>query len=137
MKKDDIYYGFEGDEQLSEDMESLIEQFFEDNCEQVGEGSAAIADRIAWPIVIGVYRRFDLAGEGHAIPGRVLEEVLERLDEEYGDPDGDPFDATAKMWEAANAFACAVLDEYVPWMCEPTGEVIAVTRNEALEIVGP
>jgi hypothetical protein len=50
---------------------------------------------------------------------RVLESVLETLDEEYGNPDGDvPEAPTDAMIAAAKAFEAVVLAEYKPWACE-------------------
>ena len=47
-----------------------------------------------------------------------LESMLESLDEEYANPDGDPTKPTEKMRTAEAAFIAVVESEYVPWMCE-------------------
>jgi hypothetical protein len=47
-----------------------------------------------------------------------LEDVLERLDEEFGDPDGERTEPTKKMKEAEEAFMKVILSEYVPWACD-------------------
>ena len=52
-----------------------------------------------------------------------LDDVLERLDEEYGDPDGDGADATEKMKEAQKVFLEAVAAEYSCWACEQVAKV--------------
>ena len=54
---------------------------------------------------------------GEPDPGRVLERVLEELDEEYGDPD-DATDATPAMLAAAREFCEAIRREYPVWRCE-------------------
>lgn len=59
-----------------------------------------------------------------------LETLLERLDEEYGDPEGDGCEPTAAMLAAQKAFVDAVLAEYVPWACEPTGNKLTVNALE-------
>ena len=56
----------------------------------------------------------------------ILEDFLDRLDEEYGDPDGDITEPTEAMKQAADAFVRAVLAEYQTWVCEPTGEQVRV-----------
>ena len=48
-----------------------------------------------------------------------LERVLEVMDEEYGDPDGDGNEPTPAMIAAAETFARAIEAEYVPWWCVP------------------
>ena len=43
--------------------------------------------------------------------------VSESLEEEYGDPDGDPWEPTERVKEAWQTFAAAVRAEYSPWLC--------------------
>jgi len=55
-------------------------------------------------------------------PERILERVLEDLDEEHGDPNGQ-CDSTTKaqdavLREAAKTFAAVVVANYSPWACE-------------------
>ena len=45
----------------------------------------------------------------------VLEDFLEKLDDEYGNPDGDYTEKTDGMKEAAKEFVAAVLDNYTVW----------------------
>lgn len=53
---------------------------------------------------------------------RVLEWVLEQLDADFADPDGEPTKPTPKMLEAEAAFRKVVAREYgVPWRCEECG----------------
>jgi hypothetical protein len=56
---------------------------------------------------------------GKLDPDRYLEQILEDLDEEYGDPDGDPFKETDSMRQAMKTCCDAILAEYEPWSCEP------------------
>lgn len=49
---------------------------------------------------------------------RVLEGVLETLDEEHGDPDGDAAVPNEAMEAAARAFAEVVEREFQSWSCE-------------------
>jgi hypothetical protein len=133
MKKDDVCYGLEHWERLEMDPESVVERVLENACDKVGEGFDAMAARIEWPIRILVYKRRDIGGESCAesIAASAIEHALENLDEEYGDCDGDFTEATDGMKSAALAFGRAVVAEYVSWTCEPTGEVIEYTREQA------
>jgi hypothetical protein len=48
-----------------------------------------------------------------------LEDVLERLDEEYGDPSGGDYSKpTDRMKAAEKEFLKVIVEEYEPWMCE-------------------
>jgi len=47
-----------------------------------------------------------------------LEQCLERLDEEYGDPDGEYSGPTEAMKTAERVFLEIVKKEYKPWACE-------------------
>ena len=48
----------------------------------------------------------------------ILTDFLERLDEDYGNPDGDLSEPTEAMKEAEKAFLAVIQREYEPWMCE-------------------
>ena len=129
-----LLYGLKDWEELVPTVEEVVEKVLEDNCDFAGEGDSAIADRLTWPLEVVVFRRMDVGGKAEAqrIASDVLERTLEWLDEEFGNPDGDATDATDGMNEAAQAFGRVVVAEYVAWQCEPTGEVIKVTREEAV-----
>lgn len=60
----------------------------------------------------------------------LLDDVIERLDEEYGDPD-EPTDHTDAMIDAASKFAAVIEREYVPWCCEKV-ETVTVNVAEVL-----
>jgi hypothetical protein len=63
-------------------------------------------------------------------PDSVLDFVLENLDEEYGDPDGDQTERTLAMQTAEQAFINTILAEYEPWNCAPTGRTAQVAALE-------
>lgn len=69
-----------------------------------------------WPRVVEVqaYRRMEVVAPAWG----PLEDLLERLDEDYGDRDGAT-QPTEGMKRAEKVFIDAVLSEYVPWQCEP------------------
>lgn len=76
-----------------------------------------------WPEEMFVYgfARMEISPE--QLREAPLEHILERLDEEYADPEGSYSEPTKKMREAERAFIDAVLEEYEPWMCEQVTEV--------------
>lgn len=94
-------------------------------------------DRYPWPMRVIVHRRAQ-PPSAEAVAERVLDHVLDWLDEEYGDPDpySDKIDATPAMLEAARTFARVLLSEYLVWACEPTGEIIEVSREDAVALLG-
>lgn len=130
-KHDERMYGMEGWEHLEGDVEGVMERLAEEACRRAGESDEEIADRIEWPVRVKEFRRMTLP-RAESIAEDVLNEVLERLDEEYGDPDGDYTSPTDSMRQMAEAFARSVLCQYTPWCCEPTGNEILVTREEFL-----
>ena len=52
---------------------------------------------------------------------RSLDDLLEYLDEEYGNPDKRTT-PTPEMREAEREFVAKVLSQYAVWQCEPNGE---------------
>jgi hypothetical protein len=126
-------YGLHGDEDLNEDMNALIERVLDDNCERVGESFDVIADRIVWPVKVDVYRRMVVSDKDKSHLAEVLlEDLLDRLDEEHGDPMATaiPRDEP-EMLAAARAFVDSVVSKYKVWACEPTGAVVEISREQA------
>lgn len=132
MKKDDIYYGLDGWEHLADSEDEAIETIVNEACDALGEKWETIASRITWPIELLKFKRRDTGGEIGAkyIAETILCDTLEGLDEEYGDIDGDYTRPTDKMRKAAVEFGQAVIDGYVPWQCEPNGEIVTFTKEE-------
>ena len=58
-----------------------------------------------------------------------LENILDDLEEEYGNPWGDPFEPTEKMKEAERTFLEIVQQEYTPWACEEVCRKEIVVAN--------
>jgi hypothetical protein len=137
MKQDDIMYGLEGAETLDTEIDEVLERLLDDMCDKTGESFDAIANRIEWPVIVHEYKRMDASHGVHRIAERALEDAMERLDEEYGDPEGESTEPTDKMRSAAQAFAEAIIAEYVPWTCETNGKTHTITREQAREIVEP
>lgn len=57
------------------------------------------------------------------LDGSVLEYALERLDQEFSDPEGEYTEPTAAMKAAEAAFISAVLAEYHVWTCDEVVDV--------------
>ena len=124
------YYGLDGWERLEISIEDLMERVFEDHCEKVGEPDKDIADRIEWPIKIEVYVKNMLTeADAKRIAETSIENFCENYDAEMGDPDGDGFEPTQKMKDAALAFGMSCVADYVPWMCDRTDERVVYTRE--------
>ncbi len=123
MKKE--YYGYEGQERLVDDPADVVDNLV------TGE-----EDYQDYPIKVHVFRPMEAIGSPTDYAIRILEELLETLDDEYGDPDGDNTKPTKKMREASLELAKVMKEEYVSWMCEPTGEVLEFSKEDALKIVG-
>jgi hypothetical protein len=86
-------------------------------------------ERMTWeeyktslPATITVYgfQRLKVTGDMLYEP---LEDVLERLDEEYGDPCSRGTDETERMQQAQRDFLRVVAEEYHCWACERVAEV--------------
>lgn len=138
----DELYGLADDERLSESIEDVVERVLDDAVLNRGESFDETADRLEWPLKIYTYRRKVVGIDVKTAAARVaLDLVLERLDEEYSDPDGDGTTPTATMCAAAATFVEAVTAGYAGtagyfvWQCEPTGDFVEITREQAKEYV--
>lgn len=136
MSDEQKFYGLADQEKLDDELHDVIERAVEDACEVVGEGTDVIISRMLWPLRVLVYRHAELASPEEL--GRIaLDALLENLYEKYGNEDEcGPDEPTDAMIQAATALGKAVREEYVPWACEPTGEVIEVTEEQAREMLG-
>ena len=107
------FWGPPDSEQLDhEDLDEAIEEYLDD----------AHPDRPDEIEVAGYARMAVGAGEWPDARD-LVEHVLQNVDEEHGDPDGDGAAITEPMLAAAREFLAVVAAEYVPWACE---EVVRV-----------
>jgi len=109
---DTIYYSTRPDEErlLHETAEDAVEALLDDMSED------ALA---ALPDTVPVYGWVRTSIKGHLTPEETVDDMLEYLDEEYGDPDGNMTnERTPAMVEAAKAFIAAIEADYIPWTCE-------------------
>ena len=128
----ELLYGFDGDEQLNDtDPDEVVREYLDD-LYVLDRGWAECVSAVKWPLRVLEFRRMN------ATPGTLaesaLDDVLAALDEEYGSSDADPTKPTAKMKAAAETFIEEVLAEYAVLACEPTGEVVEYTEEQARKI---
>lgn len=136
MNKNDIFYGLETDEQLMLSVEEAIDNVFNyGDLAEPGKELDELMDNAQWPIRVLKFRRVKLTRLIPILAAKLAEVALEVIDEEHGDPDGNPAEPSQRMKDAALEFAKVMVEEYTPWACEPTGEVIEVTREMAKEIL--
>jgi hypothetical protein len=123
----DTFYGLDGWERLEESIEDTVGRIVDSTIDfESNDCLPDVLGRVAWPIVL-----FEFMHKPKPSANWALEGVLERLDENLGDTDGDPTDPSPTML----AHMQAILDEYVPFLCDPTGNTITVTREQALEML--
>ena len=73
-------------------------------------------------VTVVKHRRKQL-GPGDFQDNGPLSRFLEQLDEEYGDPDGSPWDPSPAMLAAEREFLARVLREYRPFKLDPVEEI--------------
>ena len=105
MRKEIICWG-------QADEERLTHTAMDDAIESILDGIGDLPETIE---VCGYARR---EPDARVDVNNVLERILEGLDEEYGDPDGDATEPTADMISAEKDFIATVLDDYISWACE-------------------
>lgn len=117
------FWGMDGWESLESDIEDAVKRYVGDACETA---LVEMVEKAEWPAVFNEHKH---AKKPDA--ARVLERVLENLDEDLGNPDGDATEPTPKMLAAMQT----ILDEYTVWNCEETGKTVTVTKEEALAML--
>lgn len=114
-KKPPVVWGFP-------DAETLCHTEKYDAIEEILD---CLDDPLPETIVVAGFARMEIEVTAFCHP---LEALLERLDEDYGDPDGEPTKPTATMEEAERVFLEAIKKEYDVWQCQ---EVCRETINVA------
>lgn len=62
---------------------------------------------------------------------RAVDDILERLDEDYGDPDGEVIFEATPLMRAVEALLHEVFQrQYRPWMCRQVGSFQMATEGE-------
>lgn len=109
---DEIWYGVEGQEQLDDTIEDVLDNY-----------------ETGTPIEILVFRKMKVKNI-ERLAEWSLEHILETLETDFGDMEGEPTKPTEGMKAAAQAFVEAVVKEYKVWTCVPTGEVIKAVAGQ-------
>ena len=117
-------YGYDGQEILNTSVEDVLLYLMEDD------------DYTNFPIKVYVFRRQTPFENLDEFSNSILEDILEHLDERYADPDGDYTEPTEKMIKASIEFSKVISEEYIPYACERTGEVLEFTKEEAKKTIG-
>ena len=112
MKKNDIFYGDSGSERLTHtDIDEAIEYILDDMTE------------IPKTIPVSKFKRIDTSKNVDGFSTYILDALIEKLDEEFGDPEGTETKETDGMKISAKTFIENVLKEYVCWQCEEVEKI--------------
>ena len=112
------------------------------SCDDLDDAVEAGLDRLLGPqmsaddvlrvlpdeIEIFEYARMEIRPSEHH-EDLAIEPLLASLDEEYGDPDGEPTIESEKMSTAVFVFIKAIIAEYEPWACEQVSSKMINVRE--------
>ena len=118
-----LFYGEEGRERLMCDPEEVVMDVFDD---------LETIENFEHPFIVNEFKPMEIELSAKW----VVEEILEKLDDELGDPDGDYTQPTEAMIKSAEALVETIKKEYHVWMCEPTGNKIEYSQEDILKIKG-
>ena len=119
--KDQILYGIGDQEILDDTIDECIEKYLDGYT-----GTDLVVE-------VKEYRRVAAVLD----PQCFLDDTLERLDQEYSSGSEYYTDATQTMLSASTVFCEAIMREYVPWNCEPTGKVHKINALEWIKENAP
>jgi hypothetical protein len=128
-------YGLEYWEHFEESIRAAIERLLDESCDATEVGIEAQLDRVTWPVTVSVYRQMELPTPNW-IAERILRGILEDLDQDHSDPDGNATEPTPNMKSVALALGEIIVNEYEVWACERTNETHTITRDQAKAILG-
>ena len=117
-------YGEKEQERLDSDIKGVVERVFD---------FPEVVENYKYPFVVYEFKPREI----NIIDGKsVVEDILESLDYEYGDPDGDWTKPTEKMITAAEKLMKVVTSEYFVYSCETTGKEWRFYKEDILRILG-
>ena len=116
------FYGYDGQERLSRDAEDVVRDLMED------------AEYSNFPIKVHVFESQEPFKNSEKFANSILEDILENLDENYGDPDSNGTEPTENMKKASLELTKVLTKEYHVWMCEPTGKILEFSEDEVRKI---
>ena len=121
-----LFYGVEEQERLDADPHDT----FVNELSNMDEAEIASCEMI----IVYEWRRIQLSEEVAKMYAKsILEDLLNSLDEEYADPDGDYTEETENMKASSEKFVKDVLKEYKPWICERTGNEVKFSKKDIQE----
>lgn len=120
-KREAKFWSCDRDEEIltatspDEAIEDYLDQWGAEDLREAVETNAELTVHGYAPMDVGPVSRWT----SHWGP---LSGLLESIDEEYGNPYGDPDPPTEAMLRAEESFVRAVIDEYESWSCEVVTE---------------
>lgn len=125
--KDALFYGVEGQERLNSCPDSTIEQYL---------GGLADYSELEFPIKVLEYKQEKLWAEQNLkkYAESILDDILEGLDDEYGDPDDFGTTPSENMKKDALKLAHTIVNDYHVWRCRETGNVIEYNEKDIDEL---
>ncbi len=121
------YYGIGGQERLSSEPENVVLELMENMDKD---------EYPTFPIMVHVWEQMTPFKDLEKFSNSILEDIFENLDENYGDPDNYGTEQTDTMKKASLEFTKVLANEYHVWMCDPTGEILKYSKEEAMKIAG-
>lgn len=112
--------GFDDEVLIHDDPEDAIQDYFDDLSDY---DLSEIPDEL---VVVG-YAPMKIT---EIMIGDPLNRILEDLDSEYGDPNGNHMEPSERLLALEREFVKAIIEEYVPWACERTGEKVVINMRE-------
>ena len=129
MNRTDIFYDVKHAEELRCDD-------FHEAVEMILDAMDCKVSDLPETIEIYRYKRMKVNKNVKSDAQGLLEDIYERLDEEYGGPDNYS-EPTKQVMEIAESFLTRVYSLYVPWTCEVDGPPIKVNVKDWIKKNAP
>ena len=122
----EVYYGLDGQERLDSEIEETLERFVDELSNDC---------KVQYPIKVYEWEREKMYTEKNPekFSKQTLEEILEQLDDTYGDPDDFGTDPSEKLQQAMMEFTKVLIEEYDVLCCNKTGKVFEYSKEELLK----
>lgn len=118
-----LFYGFKDQERLDGEPSDTAQRLID----QLGKG-----ETLEFPIKVFEYKQDELWAKNNleSYANDILDNLLERLDDEHGDPNSNGTEPSEDMKKAALELTKAIVKDYYVFSCSLTGKVIEFNEED-------
>lgn len=128
-------YTFGESDRLWDSVAEAVERYVED-CAFMADSTADSIEAVEWPLKLHAFRRVTVSPRWVSDrAGGLVETLIADWSDSFGTQVGPNPDPTPEMLAAMESAVRAIVGQLTVSHCEPTGETVTVTKEQAKEML--